>query len=299
MQVLGSWDGLRLPPASSDGVPRAVFLVSPEGFRLAEQSASDNQYMDLGRAVDSTRAMQQFHGLKRALSQAGIAVFSFAGRSETPDAVFPNNVFATAPGRLIIGAMRHPIRQLESTHRDLRRVLGDLLGYQVHDLQAPGVVAELTGSMVIDRGRGIGFCGLSERCNRAGAQAMHAAFGLRGTLLFDLAAGEYHTNVVMSALAGRALVLCAEGIADSESVARLRAYYPHCIDLDAAERKAFAGNCIALAPRQLWLSECAADGLRPRTRARINAAGFALHSVPLDEIEKAGGSLRCMIGECY
>lgn len=300
MQVLGTWDGWNLPPARADGVPRAVFLVSPEGFRLAAQSASDNRYMDMALQVDAERAMRQSQALAQALSSAGVAVIGFAGRAHTPDAVFPNNVFATAPGRLIVGAMRHPVRQAETVHADIRRVLGDLLGYRLIELAAPGVVAELTGSLVIDRARGIGYCGLSERCNLAGARAMHAAFGLQGTRVFDLAAGEYHTNVVMSVLAGRAVVVCAQGFAEAErELTMLQHAYGRCIELDAGEREAFAGNCIALKPDQLWMSERAADALRAPTRAAIQTAGFRLRSVPLDEIEKAGGSLRCMIGECY
>ena len=47
------------------------------------------------------------------------------------------------------------------------------------------------------------------------------------------------------------------------------------------------------------MSERAADSLRPASRAAFEALGFALRAVPLDEIEKAGGSLRCMIGEIY
>src|SRR3546814_13537431 len=60
---------------------------------------------------------------------------------------------------------------------------------RVVDLRCGPGVAELTGSLVIDRARGLGFCGLSARCDTTGAAAMHAAFGLRATLLFDLAAG--------------------------------------------------------------------------------------------------------------
>ena len=36
---------------------KAAFLVAPEGFALAEQSASDNAYMDLGVGVDPARAV--------------------------------------------------------------------------------------------------------------------------------------------------------------------------------------------------------------------------------------------------
>jgi hypothetical protein len=42
---------------------------------------------------------------------------------------------------------------------------------------------------------------------RAGAEAMHEAFGLRMTYCFELTPNEYHTNVVFPVLAARACVL--------------------------------------------------------------------------------------------
>ncbi len=45
---------------------------------------------------------------------------AFRAIRRTPDAVFPNNVFATAPGRLIVGRMRHPVRQREAERADIR-----------------------------------------------------------------------------------------------------------------------------------------------------------------------------------
>ena len=45
--------------------------------------------------------------------------------------------------------------------------------------------------------------------------------------------------------------------------------------------------------------QSAVDALRPQSRAGYERAGFTVRSVPLDEIEKAGGSLRCCVGEIY
>src|SRR3546814_4406181 len=86
----------------------------------------------------------------------------------------------------------------------------DVLGYAETDLSGQPHPCELTGALVIDRARGLGFCGLSERCDEAGARLMHDAFGLRATLLFDLAPGEYHTNVVLAVLPGRAALVCPD-----------------------------------------------------------------------------------------
>lgn len=278
---------------------KAVFLVAPEGFALAEQSASDNHYMDLGLATDAALALAEHRGLQRALS-AVVPTICFAGRADTPDAQFPNNVFATAPGRLLIGHMRHPVRQREAERPDIRGFFVQALGYREIDLRAQPGICELTGALVIDRARGLGFCGLSERCDEAGAKAMHEAFGLRATLMFELAPGEYHTNVVLSVLAGRAAVIAPDGFADPAAVEGIaRCYAPRVARLDAGEKLGFAGNCIAVADQAVFMSEAAALALRPQNRRILQDADFAVHAVPMAEIEKAGGSLRCCVAEIY
>ena len=147
----------------------AAFVVSPDGFALAAESASDNAYMDLSVAVDPGRALAQHRGLQRALS-ASLPVVAFPGDPDAPDGLFPNNVFATAPGRLLIGHMRHPVRRREAERPDIRGFFTGVLGRREVDLRPGGGVCELTGSIVIDRARGLGFAGLGERCDAAGAR---------------------------------------------------------------------------------------------------------------------------------
>ena len=67
----------------------------------------------------------------------------------------------------------------------------------------------------------------------------------------------------------------------------------------AAQKAAFAGNCLALDPHRAWFSEAAGDALQDDQRATLAGAGFAVATVPLDEIEKAGGSLRCCVAEIF
>lgn len=279
--------------------PHAAFLVAPDGFRLAEQSATDNAYMADAAAFDAQRALQQHRALHRAVS-AVLPTICFAGDPATPDAVFPNNVFGTAPGRYVVGRMRHPVRQHEAARADIRAFFRDLLGRTEIDLSAQPHPCELTGALVIDRARGLGYCGLSERCDEPGARLMHAAFGLRATLLFDLAAGEYHANVVLAVLAGRAAVVCPRGFADPAVPVAIAGFYaPHAVICDAAEHAAFVGNCIALSAETVWMSAAAGRALSPAHRAVLAGAGFRLETLELDAIEAAGGSLRCCIGELF
>ena len=278
---------------------RAAFLVAPDGFALAEQSAQDNAYMADAATFDAQRASLQHRDLQRAIS-AVLPTVCFAGDPATPDAVFPNNVFGTAAGRYILGRMRHEVRQREAARADIRGFFRDVLGYAETDLSAQPHPCELTGALVIDRARGLGFCGLSERCDEAGAALMHEAFGLRATLLFDLAPGEYHTNVVLAVLAGRAAVVCPRGFADAAVPAAIAGLYaPHALTCDGAEHVAFVGNCIALSAQTAWMSAQAGAALTEGHRRQLAAAGFRVETVDLDAIEAAGGSLRCCIGEIF
>lgn len=278
---------------------RAAFLVAPDGFALAEQSAADNRYMADAAAFDPARASAQHRELQRAFSEV-LPTLCFAGDPATPDALFPNNVFATTTGRYIVGRMRHPVRQREAGRADIRGFFGSVLDYAEIDLSTQAHACELTGALVIDRARGIGLCGLSERCDEAGARLMHEAFGLRATLLFDLADGEYHTNVVLAVLAGRAALICPRGFADPAAVDAIAALYaPHAILLTPAEHAAFVGNAIALSNDVVWMSAQAAHALTVASRDALAAAGFAVRAVELDAIEAGGGSLRCCVGEIY
>jgi len=289
-----------MPPPAYPATARAAFLVSPAGHALAAESATDNAYMQLDAQVDAARALAQHQALAQAL-RADCPVISFPGDAATPDAIFPNNVFATTPGRLIIGRMRHAVRRAEAERDDIRAFFRDVLGYAEVDLsQRSDLVAELTGALVIDRGRRIGYCGLSERCDLAGAAAMAAAFGLRFVFCFELAPGEYHANVLLSVLAGRGVIIAADGFRDPTVPAAIAQAYPDCVvRLTPAQKRAFAGNAITLSGQRVWMSQRAAGALDDGQRQTLAAAGFALGTPALDELEKAGGSLRCCVAEIY
>lgn len=289
-----------LPPLSQPATPRAAFLVAPADFALAAESARDNRYMDIGLAVDPLKALAQHGALAQAL-RADCPVIVFPGEPSTPDAVFPNNVFATAPGQLIVGRMRHAVRQREAERGDIRKFFRDVLGYAEIDLsQRDDLVAELTGSLIVDRARGVGYCGLSERCDMAGARAMAAAFGLRLMFCFELAASEYHTNVVLTLLAGRAAMIAADGFRDGQvPQAIAKAYGDRVIWLDTRQKEAFAANAIALNEHRAWMSAAAHASLSEAQCDALRSHGFGIGVVELDEIEKAGGSLRCCVGEIF
>jgi len=294
-QIDAGWLNNDSPP-----VPRAVFLVEPSGFRLSEQSARDNAYMDLTVSVDPARALDQHRRLSERITACGIPLVRFPGHSSTPDDLFPNNVFGTIPGRYIVGRMRYPERQLEARRSDIRQFFSDLLQYQEVDLSDRDLVAELTGALVIDRSHRIGYCGLSQRADEAGCRAMHEAFELALTFQFELQPSEYHTNVIMAVLASRAVVICPDAFADPDAARAIAyAYSERVLEISSEEKEAFAGNCIALNFKDLFMSQTAVDALAPEKLEKLRSWQFEIHGVELDEIEKAGGSLRCCVAEIF
>lgn len=294
---LRSWRELPAAPWGA-ATARMAVLMTPDGLSASAITSADNRYMQTTDHIDCDRVHDQHRELARALAQE-LPVCIFPGDVSTPDAAFLNNAFATVPGRLILGAMRYPERQRETRRNDVRAFFTNILGYVEADLFSANAVAELTGSLVIDRRRGVGFCGLGERCDLTGARAMHEAFGLRLTYAFDLASGEYHTNVVMSVLAGKTLILCREGIVAEAASVLMSAYGDNAVPIALAEKDAFVGNCIALREGSVWMSARAAGALSPASRNALTVQGWRVCSVDLSEIEKAGGSLRCCVAEVF
>ena len=281
-------------------VPKAVFLVEPSGFRISDQTAQDNAYMDTHTAVDPVLALDQHRALAERITQLGVPVVRFVGQSKTPDDLFPNNVFATIHKRLIVGAMKHAERRQEAQRQDIRAFFENLMAYECVDLSTTDCVAELTGALVIDRARRLGFCGMTPRVDAAGARAMHEAFDLALTFCFDLKPSEYHTNVVMSVLASRMVIICPDAFVDPKAAeAIIEAFDGQAVVISEDEKKAFAGNCLAVNFEDVLISQTAMDQLRPATIDQIERGSFQLHPVAMDEIEKAGGSVRCCIGEIF
>jgi len=288
-------------PIKQAGAMKAAFMVSPVGFVLDEQTASDNEYMQMDQETDADLAIVQQMNLARKISDCGIPVMTFPGSEQTPDAVFPNNAFATAHGnKYIVGAMLHPNRQKETQRKDINMFFNEMLGYKRHHIKREKGIAELTGVLVPDRARNIGFCGMTERVNDNGAKAMYEMFNLDLMFQFDLAQGEYHTNVVLACLAGKACMIHADSFSDKnvpEAIAKF--YQGKTIFLTDEEKLAFAGNGITITENDLFLSTTAFKTLSQDKKDKLESWGFNLHHVQVSELEKAGGSLRCMVGEIF
>ncbi len=279
---------------------RAGLLVDPLGFNPSVQSAQDNVYVEVGSAIDMEKAHSQHQRLARAMRELSLPVISFKGQLGHNDAVYCNNVFGTIAGRFIVGKMFHQVRQQEANREDIRSFFVNAMGRELWDLSVESGAAELTGAMVIDRVYNVGYCGLSNRADAEGCRRMHEAFGLKATLQFDLVSSEYHTNIVLQILAGKVCVIYKAGIQDPEVADTIESLYLNrTASISEHEKNCFVANCIAATDQDILMSQTAVNALSRKTRHVLERNGFAIHGIDITELEKGGGSLRCLIAEVF
>lgn len=290
LQFLKAFRKIDELPYSPSVTMRKAMLVDPTGFRISSQSAEDNHYMDLDQNVDLDLAHEQHRNVVTTIEKLGVEVVCFSGQEGFEDGIYPNNVFATKPGKLIVGKMFHEVRCREATRPDIRSYFLKDLSYELEDLSSGSGVCELTGALIVDHARNIGYCGLTSRANEAGCEAMHAAFGLNLTFKFDLRPEEYHTNIVLSLFGGKGGVIYPGAFEDLNAPNSIvEAYAGRLIQITEKEKNLFVGNCLAITPQDILFSLTAIKVMSTTTRKSLESQGFRLHSVDVSELEKGGG----------
>jgi len=308
-------------PTPAHPTTSSVLMIRPAAFRANRETRASNAFQasDEGADLPSLErcARAELDAFARALRDAGVDVHVL---DDTPtpvksDAVFPNNwISFHAGGEVVLYPLEAPSRRAEvraDVVDELERTLGcrwprriDLTG-----LVADGAFLEGTGSLVLDRPRGIAYACRSSRTTARGLGAFRRALG------FDVHAFDatdeagvaiYHTNVLF-ALGPRFAVVCLDALpATDERRAlerRLQDGGHEIIAITRDELCSFCGNVLALESRDgeplIALSERARLGFEPAHRERLEAHG-RLVSADLTTIETyGGGSARCMLAEIF
>lgn len=320
-------------------VTSRVLMVRPSGFARNAETAGTNAFMhDVSAAGGGgemdvrSRALAEFERVVAALRGAGveIAVDDDPALASLPDAVFPNNWFTThalAGGgrRAITYPMLAPSRRRERRERAFE-VIREAWGIEYPDrvrletLEEGGVrggggeILEGTGSLVLDRVRGVAYAVRSARTCAGALAAFAGATGYR-VVAFDASVrcedgtpqAIYHTNVMMTI--GRTLAIwCPEsvpGAPERAMVAReLAASGREVVEISVMQMNAFAGNVL-----QLEVGERGGDVLAMSTRAyeaftHAQRGGLMRHGrivhVAIPTIEDiGGGGVRCMLAEVF
>jgi hypothetical protein len=256
----------------------------------------DNVFTDLVHGVDHVKALEEHAAVVERLRSLGKEVQVFEGRSS--DDTFCNNIYGTNHKKeLIIGNMFYPARQMEGERTDIRAWFYKQ-GYKevemAHHTEDP---AELTGVLVMDHQRNLGLCGLSNRVTEESAQVFEKVFGLNEVWAFPITI--YHTNVGLSILASRAALFCPKMFANPADADRLREMYPQHIEISEYQMANFAGNALAVSDQDVMMSLRGYESLNAEQLSQFDEYGFQIQAVDLSEIEKSGGSMRCLLAEVF
>jgi hypothetical protein len=335
-----------------------VLMVHPRGFGRNEETASTNAFMhrpseeasgeaggmahparvasaDISMAIRD-RARDESDRVVLMLRDAGVrvAIDDEPALEQLPDAVFPNNWFSTHrlrgdERRLITYPMLAPSRRRERREHvieTIRRELG--VDYTVerearvrlesHETRREFL--EGTGSLVLDRMRGVAFAARSPRTSETALRAFAHATGYR-VVMFDAASRDsegmaqavYHTNVMMAVGAGFA-VWCPECVGDAsdrqtvereliESAGHDRGFAGAIIEISIEQMNAFAGNVLHLESerggRVIAMSTRAFEAFTASQRETLKRFGKLVHT-PIPTIEAiGGGGVRCMLAEVF
>lgn len=301
----------------------SILMVSPDSFAYNRETAESNTFQkELNYDTETLRkkVMGEFKAMVSTLNSNGIDVFVLGNDTEEnlPDAVFPNNWFATyEDGTVILFPMLTPNRRKERDKNIIKNTfepagfeakkLIDLSPYENENLFLEG-----TGSLVLDRKKNAVFAVESERttkqmfdnyCNQMNISPANRIFF---HAVDENGSPIYHTNVIMSIGEGFAVV-CDECIADknerTEVLYKLKQLSLDVITINYTQLKAFCGNLLNVKSNAgeslIVMSENAKNAFNDQQISKLSNYGKIV-AVDIDTIEKTGGgSARCMMAEIF
>ena len=303
-------------------VTDTILMIRPVAFRMNEQTAVNNYFMEDLEVNDQTinsRAQQEFDNFVTTLRNKGVNVIVVDDKKETdtPDSVFPNNwVSFHANGTVAIYPMF-----AENRRRERREDIFDVLeenGFRIDTIldytsaEEKGLFLEGTGSILKDRVHQKAYCALSERADEELFIEFCEDFDCFPVIFTanQTVNGErlpiYHTNVMM-AMAEDFAVICLDAIDDKAERKDVKAHLKRdgkeIIPITEEQMHHFAGNMLQVIgandQRFMVMSSAAFKSLRSDQIQAIKAHCDIIHS-PLDTIETCGGgSARCMMAEVF
>lgn len=293
-----------------------LLMVRPHRFSYNVQTAVNNSFQtNAVSETTATTALQQFDAMVQLLQQHDINVLVVNDdlAPDTPDSVFPNNVFSTHNnGTFVLYPMFAPNRQAErklniNEYLSRQFAISEVLDLSHYEQQHQYL--EGTGSMILDRENKIAYACLSPR---TGMQPLiDFCTALKYTPVTFTAVNEkkipiYHTNVMMT-VAAQYAILCTESISDPEEqkkvIASLQDSGKEIIEISLEQMNRFAGNMLQVSSvngkQYLVMSTAAYQSLTNEQLKKIAVYNEILHT-PVDVIEtNGGGSVRCMIAEVF
>lgn len=299
-----------------------ILMIAPDSFGYNMQTAGSNSFQNKSAEepeVQRKKALNEFNAMTQKLSDLGVDLLILSNDNEvdTPDAVFPNNWFATyEDGTVILFPMLSENRRLERSRETLEEVFdsSDLavskyIDYSEYEKQ--GLILEGTGSLVLDRKNNTVYAIESERTDKVLFERYCSDMNVpEDNRIFFHAYDEsgspiYHTNVIMGIGEGFAVICseCIQGSEQAEVISKLRSSGLEVIEISYSQLKNFCGNILNVKNIQgeslIVMSSRAFSSFTAPQLEVLRKYGTPV-DVNIDTIETiGGGSARCMMAEIF
>ena len=241
--------------------------------REVSRSIENCQLTHLERTpIDLERARRQHSGYVSALKEAGWEVHSLPEEPDLPDSVFVEDTAIVLDGLIVITRPGSKSRRPEIT--SIEGALSSLL-----PVASISNSALLDGGDVLVVGKKI-FVGMSSRSIHSGATELaHLAKPLGYEVETVTVDSCLHLKSAVTAIDRRTLLINPRWV-NPELFLGYELVEVHPCEPDGA-------NCVDLGKTVLY-----GDAF-PKTKQRIQFAGFDVNSIPMDELAKAEGAATC------
>jgi len=222
--------------------------------------------------IDVKVAQSQHHGYVRALKELGWAVLELPAEADLPDSVFVEDTAVILPDMALITKPGADSRKPET-----ESVAQALRAYRkLVFIESPG---SIDGGDVLVLGKNI-YVGLSTRSNQAAVDQMNEKLGeygyhTQGVEMHDC----LHLKTAVTRVDDKTLLINRKWV----DVENFEGY--DLIDVDESEP--FGANCLPVGDAIIFAVAF------PKTRIKLEARGYKIKSVVVDELAKAEGAVTC------
>ena len=260
-------------------VPARFLMCRPEHFDVAY---AINAWMRPELPTSQEVALRQWTALRATLEELGHEVELVDAVANLPDMVFAANGALVHGDRAVVARFRHPERAPEAAH------YGAWLagaGFAVHHCEHS---FEGAGDVALVPERSVAIAGYGLRTDRRAHDELARCLGLDVLSVELVDERFYHLDTALSPLDERTALYVPDAFT-AEGVALITSVFPEAFPVPHNEAKRLAANAISDGCSVLVPHEART------TAAWLRSRGFRPVPLPVTELRKSGGGLRCCV----
>jgi len=259
--------------------PARFLMCRPEHFDV---TYAINTWMRPELPTSQEVALRQWTTLRSTLEELGHEVALVDAVAGLPDMVFAANGALVHRDRAVVARFLHPERAPEAAHYGAWLAgAGFAVHHCEHSFEGAGDVAAVPG-------RDLAIAGYGQRTDRRAHAELSRWLGLDVVSVELVDERFYHLDTALSPLDERTALYVPDAFTD-EGIALITSVFPETFAVPHNEAKRLAANavsdgCSVLVPHEART-----------TAAWLRSRGFRPVPLPVTELRKSGGGLRCCV----